>query len=324
VSILRHVRSLAVVFAFATAVVLWHFPYATDDPVRREDAVREFYQIAYEEPSVIRRGDESARQLYSERVREDIKARVQRFVDRYRLHNTASVLDVGSGNGYLQDFVLHYTGLDISAAVAKHYHKRFVHGTATAMPFADNTFDAAWSIFVLEHIPNPEAALAEIRRVVRPGGLLFLRPAWDCKPWAAQGYAVRPFSDFGIGGKLIKASIPIRQSEVYWLVTAVPNRLLRVALAGSGPTRLHYRRIEPNFTEHWQSDSDAVNDLDELELAMWFESRGDTCLSCFGGGWRYLQRYDPLVIRVNKAHVLPDTAAKWQEQSRRSGNSRRR
>ena len=54
--------------------------------------------------------------------------------------------------------------------------------------------------------------------------------------------------------------------------------------------------------EYWQSDGDAVNDLDEVELAMWFESRGDTCLNCLRGAWRYLQWKGPLVIRLNKAH----------------------
>src|SRR5262245_45610247 len=47
---------------------------------------------------------------------------------------------------------------------ARHYHKRFVHGTATAMPFEENTFDAIWTVWVLEHIPNPETALSEMRR----------------------------------------------------------------------------------------------------------------------------------------------------------------
>jgi SAM-dependent methyltransferase len=210
------------------------------------------------------------------------------------------VLDVGSGKGHLQDVVPNYTGLDISAEVAKHYHKRFVVGTATAMPFADNEFDAAWSIWVLEHIPNPEAALAEIRRVVKPGGLLYLLPAWDCKPWAAQGYEARPFRDLGLGGKLIKATIPVRNSEAFWIFTAVPNRVLRAAFSGAGPTRLHYRHLEPNFAEYWQADSDAANDLDEAEVAMWFESRGDTCLNCLPGWWRYLQRDMPLVIRLRK------------------------
>jgi hypothetical protein len=83
-------------------------------------------------------------------------------------------------------------------------------------------------------------------------------------------------------------------------MTGLPNRLLRAAVSGSGPTRLHYRRLEPNFAEYWQADSDAVNDLDEAEVAMWFESRGDTCLNCLPGWWRYLQRGTPLVIRLKK------------------------
>jgi SAM-dependent methyltransferase len=300
VSPLRHVRNLCIASAVPIALIAWHFPYASDDPVRREDAVREFYELSYSgSKAVVRKDSELTRQAATAAVRYDIRGRVERFVMHYNLQG-ASVLDVGSGRGYLQDVVPNYTGLDIAASAAKHYHKRFVAGTATAMPFAEDEFDAVWSIWVLEHIPNPEAALSEIRRVVRPGGLLYLLPAWDCKPWAAQGYDARPYSDYGLGGRLVKTSIPLRSSEPFWLFTAVPNRVLRAAFAGSGPTRLHYRRLAPNYEEYWQADSDAVNDLDEAEVAMWFESRGDTCLNCLPGGWRYLQREGPLVIRVNK------------------------
>lgn len=42
------------------------------------------------------------------------------------------------------------------------------------MPFEDGRFDAIWSVWVLEHVPNPEAALREMRRVVADRGLLFL------------------------------------------------------------------------------------------------------------------------------------------------------
>jgi SAM-dependent methyltransferase len=287
-SIRRHVLSFSLVAVWPLALIAWHFPYATDDPVRREDAIRDFYNLAYSDsPALVVKENELTKRAATVRTRLNIRGRVEWFVEHYDLQN-ASVLDVGSGR------------LDISAAAAKYYHKPFVYGTATAMPFADNAFDAAWSIWVLEHIPNPEAALSEIRRVVKPGGLLFLLPAWDCKPWFAQGYESRPYADLGLRGKLIKASIPVRQSEAFWVFTAVPNRMLRSALSGSGPTRLHYRRLEPNFTEYWQPDSDAVNDLDEAEVAMWFESRGDTCLSCLPGWWRYLQRESVLVIRVNK------------------------
>ncbi|MGH7518510.1 MAG: class I SAM-dependent methyltransferase [Gemmatimonadales bacterium] len=281
------------------ALIGWHFPDATDDPVRREDAIRAFYDLSYSGSSSVVKDNELTREAAVARTTLDIRGQVQRFVEQLGLQD-AAVLDVGSGKGYLQDVVANYTGLDISTEAAKYYHKRFVAGTATAMPFADNEFDAAWSIWVLEHIPNPEAALTEIRRVVKPGGLLFLLPAWDCKPWAAQGYEARPYSAFGLGGKLIKASIPVRKHELFSFVTTVPNRMLRAAFSGSGPTRLHYRRLEPNFAEYWQADSDAVNDLDAVEVAMWFESRGDTCLNCLPGSWRHVQRDGALVIRLKK------------------------
>jgi SAM-dependent methyltransferase len=302
--ILRHLLYISIVTALPIAMIAWHFPYATDDPVRREDAIREFYEIAWSDTpvisdtAVIKDTAETPPRMPAYQAF-DIPGHVQRFVDRYDLQD-AAVLEVGSGIGYLQDVVPNYTGLDIAASAAKHYHKRFVAGTATAMPFADNEFDAIWSIWVLEHIPNPEAALREIRRVVKPGGLLYLLPAWDCKPWAAQGYEVRPYGDFGLGGKLIKASIPVRKSEPFWLFTHVPNRMLRATFSGSGPTRLHYRRLEPNFEQYWQHDSDAVNDLDEAEVALWFESRGDTCLNCLPGWWRHLQSRTAIVIRVQK------------------------
>lgn len=295
----RHVRSLCITSALPVAIIAWHFPYATDDPVRREDAIRDFYETSYSDADVVLTDAYLAKPGKPAYEAFDIPGHVRRFVEQYDLQD-ASVLDVGSGRGLLQDLVADYTGLDIAASAAKNYHKRFVVGTATAMPFADNEFDAVWSIWVLEHIPNPEAALAEMRRVVKPGGYLYLLPAWDCKPWAAQGYKVRPYSDFGLAGRLVKASIPVRESESFWLFTAVPNRLVRAAFSGAGPTRLHYRRLEPNFAEYWDHDSDAVNDLDEVEVARWFESRGDTCLNCLPGWWRHLQRNTPIVIQVDK------------------------
>ena len=166
------------------------------------------------------------------------------------------------------------------------------------MPFKDHEFDAAWSIWVIEHIPNPEAALSEIRRVVKPGGLIYMLPAWDCTPWAAQGYEARPYEDFGIRGKVVKASIPIRSLREFWLVTALPNRVIRSVASAWGPTRLHYRRLTPNYREYWQADSDAVNSLDRAEMAMWFETRGDTCLNC-EGSWASDYLTDmPLIIRL--------------------------
>ena len=48
----------------------------------------------------------------------------------------------------------------------------FQQADATALPFADDSFDAVIISNALHIIPNPEKALSEIRRVLRPGGVL--------------------------------------------------------------------------------------------------------------------------------------------------------
>src|SRR5688572_1374985 len=293
------VLTVLVLVGLEIVLVAWHFPWDADDPVRREDALQEYYDYAYtgEGRAAVLKDNPSTTAAENARTASNIEWRVSEFVRAHHLEK-ARVLDVGSGSGYLQDVVDDYTGIDISRSVASHYHKRFVAGTATAMPFKDHEFDALWSIWVLEHIPNPEAALSEIRRVVKPGGLIYMLPAWDCTPFAAQGYEVRPYEDFGIGGKVVKGSIPIRSLREFWLVTALPNRAIRSVASVWGPTRLHYRRLTPNYQEYWQADSDAVNSLDRAEMAMWFETRGDTCLNC-EGSWASEHLTDmPLIIRL--------------------------
>ena len=222
---------------------------------------------------------------------------VRRFVESYHLEN-GSVLDIGSGRGQLQDLVADYTGLDIAATAGRFYHKPFVPGTATALPFPDGRFDSAWSINCMEHIPNPEQAYREMRRVVKNGGLLYIAAAWNVPTWAAQGYDIRPYSDFGLGGKLIKLSVAVRSTRIYKYSYLVPIRFIRL-LAQSGTT-LHYTRLTPNYNAFY-NDSDAVNSLDRYESVLWFTSRGDECLSCGGAFHGLLQRKNgALVIRVHK------------------------
>jgi ubiquinone/menaquinone biosynthesis C-methylase UbiE len=52
-------------------------------------------------------------------------------------------------------------------------------GSAEKMPFPDATFRAAMLLDVIEHLRNPVRALAEIRRVLAPSGVLLVAtPAW--------------------------------------------------------------------------------------------------------------------------------------------------
>jgi SAM-dependent methyltransferase len=230
------------------------------------------------------------------------------FLKKHQLEDR-SVLEVGAGSGLMQDILPAYVGMDLSPTAQRFFHKPFVQASATNIPFPDNSFDGAWSIWVLEHIPNPGRALSEIRRVVKDGGYVLIRPAWNCDPWAADGYEVRPYSDFGLTGKLIKASIPIRLSRWYSLLYARQVRLLRTlftVLSGK-PSALHFARLKPNYDKYWVTDGDAAVSLDFYEVYLWFSSRGDECVNCpsrnallFGPPGR---RPEALIVRLRKGEA---------------------
>ena len=293
-------------FVLIIITVVIHFPYDVDAPLTHQEieAAHKYYTEAYRKP-VTENQERSEYETKYIRVAEAaanefrIEEQVSAFVKQFNLSDQP-VLEIGSGRGYLQDVAQNYTGLDISPSVARFYHKKFVLGSATTMPFSDNSFAAIWSIWVFEHVPNPEQAFREARRVTRDKGLLFLFPAWNCTSWAAAGYEVRSYADFGLMGKLVKASIPLRSSQLFKVMTLVPIRVIRHLAAQSGPTRLRYRRLNPNYEEYWVRDSDAVNSIDSHEAMLWFLSRGDECLNCEDASVFLPLTAMPLIIRVNK------------------------
>lgn len=300
---LKHVGVVTVTIVMIVGAI--HFPYDIDAPLTEQEleAARKYYTDAYRKP-VEENKDKSEYETKYIRVAEAaaktarIEERVSEFVRQFKLSDR-EVLEIGSGRGYLQDIAEKYTGLDISPTVARFYHKKFVLGSATAMPFADDTFDGVWSIWVFEHVPNPEQAFREARRVTRDNGVLFLLPAWNCTSWAAEGYEVRPYSDFNTVGKIIKASIPLRSSPPFIAMSKLPNRLVRNLVAQFGPTKLRYRRLRPNYDQYWVPDSDAVNSIDRYEAMLWFRSRGDECLNCDDAPLSL--SHMPLIIRVHKS-----------------------
>jgi len=306
-SILGDVGILICSVALVMAVVLsiLCFPYSSDAPLTAQEQADlwKFYAAAYQQPIDTSNDSEYTKIAKEAADKSDVTGALADFVGAFGLGNK-KVLDIGAGRGYLQDVVADYTALDISPSVKRFFHKPFVLASATLMPFAADQFDAAWSVWVLEHVPNPEAALIEMRRVVKDGGLLYLAPAWDCKPWLADGYPVRPYSDFSLDGKILKASVPM---QIYlWNISKAPVRLLLYAnwKSTGGPTKLRYRRLTPNYDHYWMPDSDAVNQLDRYETALWFMSRGDECLNCQGALHGWFQENDQLIIRVHK-HAVP-------------------
>jgi ubiquinone/menaquinone biosynthesis C-methylase UbiE len=99
---------------------------------------------------------------------------------------TGAVLEVAIGTGLNLDFYpadIRLTGVDFSPAMLDQARDRarqlgrtvdLAEGDAHALAFPDNSFDTVVCTFSLCAIPDDRQAVAEMRRVLRPGGLLLL------------------------------------------------------------------------------------------------------------------------------------------------------
>lgn len=205
---------------------------------------------------------------------------LREFIDRYGLAKM-KCLEIGSSTGMFQDMVDDYQGTDIADVVAPCYHKPYRKATEAGYPFEDSAFDAIWTIAVFEHIPNLQFSMLEIKRLLKPGGVVLFAPAWQCRSWASEGYQVRPWSDFDWKGKLIKASIPLRDSVLYRSAFIFPKRLIRglMFFLGQRFLEIRYEKIRPNYERFWTSDSDACNAIDPHDAILWFLSHEFECVS---------------------------------------------
>jgi ubiquinone/menaquinone biosynthesis C-methylase UbiE len=134
--------------------------------------------------------------LLMRRTLNKVNARVNAIaLDRLELRPTDRVLDVGFGGGLMLRQVLDRlpagsaAGVEVSEPMLRLARRTFRHeidagrlevkpGSASAIPYADATFDKASAVNTVHFWPEPAAGLREVRRVLKPGGVLVvaLRP----------------------------------------------------------------------------------------------------------------------------------------------------
>lgn len=121
----------------------------------------------------------------SDRLDDQADALVRLIHDGTQYNSGDTVLEVGCGVGSQTVTLVerhpntHFTSIDVSSTSLKAAQARlasrtkniqFQQASVLDLPYADNTYDHAFVCFVLEHLADPMAALAEIVRVTRGGG----------------------------------------------------------------------------------------------------------------------------------------------------------
>ncbi|MDA0706625.1 MAG: class I SAM-dependent methyltransferase [Proteobacteria bacterium] len=167
---------------------------------------------------------------------------------------TGLVLDIGCADAKPKRHLsaaARYVGVDYYSTARSWYGTRpDVYADAQALPLADASVDHSLLLDVLEHIPQPDLCLAELGRVLKPGGSLtiqvpFLYPVHDAPldfhRWtrhgllqAAQKYGFRVSRETAIGHPLetaaLNANIAFSKTVINWIQQRNPLAVLAIFL----------------------------------------------------------------------------------------------
>ena len=139
----------------------------------------EFEHAGWEDPGVVA--------TYHERFARITNQAIEPLLDAAGVRDGARVLDVATGAGYVAGAAAQRgadaTGIDFSAAQVQMARERypaarFEQADAEALPFEPGSFDAVVNAFGMCHFPNPDAALREAHRVLKPQGRVAFT-VWD-------------------------------------------------------------------------------------------------------------------------------------------------
>jgi len=186
----------------------------------------------------------------------------RRFLASRLPADRGQVLDVATGTGLVASELLRrgfqVTGLDQSGEMLAVARRRLgeqtelVQASAESVPFPDATFDHLTVTYLLRYVDDPGATLAELARVVRPGGTVAslefglprgaARPLWDLYVGVGLPLAGRllrnGWSEVGrfLGGSIRKfwAGYPLERQVELWHAAGLSEVEVRRLSLGGG------------------------------------------------------------------------------------------
>ncbi len=131
-------------------------------------------------------------------------SREEYFVEFMGLKGTEKILDIGCGSGTFSRMLARkypqaqITGVDVSKKVIEFAEKQtasedirnldFAVGPIEQLPVADNAYDAVNGVHLIEHLVNPDGALVEVNKKIKPGGLLYITTPNYLSLWPLAEY----------------------------------------------------------------------------------------------------------------------------------------
>ena len=166
-------------------------------------------------------------------------------------------LDVGCGNGAFTEMLVarcapaSVTGIDPSEAQLAYARTRpalraaqFRQADAMALPFPDQTFDAAIMPLVIFFVPDPAKGVAEMARVVCTGGIIAAY-AWDM---LGGGF---PYDALWVEMRALGATVPLPPSPDASRIDAMRDLWAGAGLQAVETRELTVHRTFADFDDYW-------------------------------------------------------------------------
>lgn len=228
------------------------------------------------------------------------------------------ILDIGCGTGYFTRLLrgkykkAEITAFDLSDSMVATtrkaharrlpWHGRHLHasGDAAALPFKSGSFDLVCSNLAMQWVPEPDQMLAEMRRVLAPGGLILFstfgrRTLSELRQSLAEidpGNAglVLPFPDvMSLGDAIAKHAVemPVTDADLFTLTYPDTVSLVR-ELKGLGASasairgrksglygRALIRKLEAQYSERYRDENGRIRaTFEALYAQAWYKEEG--------------------------------------------------
>lgn len=184
------------------------------------------------------------------------------------------VLDAGCGHGnYVIDEFRQKINWAVGVDLAPEFTAKNIcldeikYANLAQLPFADSSFEVCFSLWALEHLPNPQAVLQEIYRVIKPGGY-FLLATPNRRSFLIR---LRAWLNGSLARKWVSLIYGRQEGDVFPIYYRVnEEKFLKRLLEGIGFGEV---KIIPNFDPSYTSFG---------ELTFRFSNLADRVFSSFG------------------------------------------